>query len=68
MRRFHVRLAAITAGITLAVLLMTAGLFFLLPGTGRAAFVRFPNGITFPVFKPDHAGSDRRVEESSPRL
>ena len=38
MRRFHGRLAAITAGITFAVILMTGGLFFLLPRTARAAF------------------------------
>lgn len=38
MRRFHGRLAAATAGITFAVIVMTGGLFFLLPRTARAAF------------------------------
>jgi transglutaminase-like putative cysteine protease len=34
---FHRRLAALTASITLGILIMTAGLFFLLPRTARAA-------------------------------
>ena len=38
---FHVRLAAITAVITLGIVLMTAGLFVLLPRTARAAFRSF---------------------------
>jgi hypothetical protein len=35
---FHFRLAAITAGITLGIMLMTVGLFVLLPRTARVAF------------------------------
>ena len=38
LKRFHGRLAAITALITVSILLMTAGLFFILPRTARAAF------------------------------
>ena len=37
-RRFHLRLAAMTAVVTLSILVMTAGLFFILPRTARAAF------------------------------
>jgi hypothetical protein len=36
--RFHGKLAALTAMITVSICLMTAGLFFLLPRTARAAF------------------------------
>jgi len=36
--RFHRRLAALTAGVTAGIVLMTAGLFFMLPRTARAAF------------------------------
>jgi protein-glutamine gamma-glutamyltransferase len=41
---FHVRLAAITASITLGIVLMTAGLFVLLPRTARAAIRSFVPG------------------------
>jgi protein-glutamine gamma-glutamyltransferase len=36
--RFRGRLAALTAGVTAGIVLMTAGLFFMLPRTARAAF------------------------------
>jgi protein-glutamine gamma-glutamyltransferase len=36
--RFHGRLAALAAGITVGIVLMTAGLFFMLPRTAHAAF------------------------------
>jgi transglutaminase-like putative cysteine protease len=38
LRRFHPRLAALTAIVTLGILTLTAGLFFLLPRTADAAF------------------------------
>ncbi len=38
---FHARLAALTATITFGIVLMTAGLFVLLPRTARAAFQSF---------------------------
>ena len=38
MRTFHWRLATLTAVTTAGILLMTGGLFFLLPRTARAAF------------------------------
>lgn len=38
---FHGKLAGLTAGITISICLMTAGLFFLLPRTARAAFRSF---------------------------
>jgi protein-glutamine gamma-glutamyltransferase len=37
-RNFHVRLAALTSVMTLGIVLMTAGLFIMLPRTARAAF------------------------------
>jgi transglutaminase-like putative cysteine protease len=40
LRRFHPRLATLTLSITAGILLMTAGLFFLLPRTADAAFRR----------------------------
>jgi protein-glutamine gamma-glutamyltransferase len=39
--RFHRRLAALAASITMGIVLMTAGLFFMLPRTARAAFSSF---------------------------
>jgi transglutaminase-like putative cysteine protease len=36
--RFHRRLAALTAAVTAGIVVMTAGLFFMLPRTARAAF------------------------------
>jgi protein-glutamine gamma-glutamyltransferase len=39
--RFHGKLAAVTGAITVGICLMTAGLFFLLPRTARAAFRSF---------------------------
>jgi transglutaminase-like putative cysteine protease len=39
-RRFHSRLAALTAIITFGILALTAGLFFILPRTADAAFQR----------------------------
>jgi len=38
LRRFHPRLAALTAAITFGILALTAGLFFMLPRTADAAF------------------------------
>ncbi len=40
LRRFHLRLAALTAVITLGILGLTAGLFFMLPRTADAALRR----------------------------
>jgi len=40
LRRFHARLAALTAVITVGILVMTAGLFFMLPRTADAALRR----------------------------
>jgi transglutaminase-like putative cysteine protease len=37
-RMFHFRLAALSLSVSLGILIMTAGLFFLLPRTARAAF------------------------------
>jgi hypothetical protein len=38
LRRFHLRLSALSASVTLGILALTAGLFFLLPRTADAAF------------------------------
>jgi len=43
LRRFHPRLAALTAVITFGILALTAGLFFMLPRTADAAFRRLVN-------------------------
>jgi hypothetical protein len=40
LRRFHPRLAALAVSITVGILILTAGLFFLLPRTADAAFSR----------------------------
>ncbi|MFN7998030.1 MAG: transglutaminaseTgpA domain-containing protein [Bryobacteraceae bacterium] len=40
LRRFHPRLAALTAAVTFLILSLTAGLFFMLPRTADAAFHR----------------------------
>jgi transglutaminase-like putative cysteine protease len=50
-RSFHWRLAALTASAALAILLLTAGLFFLLPRTAQAAFQRLaPQRYHIPGF------------------
>jgi len=41
LRKFHPRLAMLTAGITIGILGLTAGLFFMLPRTADAALRRF---------------------------
>jgi transglutaminase-like putative cysteine protease len=41
LRRFHPRLAALSLFVTLGILAITAGLFFVLPRTADAAFARF---------------------------
>jgi transglutaminase-like putative cysteine protease len=40
-KRFHARLGALSAAVTLGILALTAGLFFLLPRTADAALSRF---------------------------
>lgn len=40
-RRFHWRLAALTGSVTLSIVVMTGGLFFILPRTARAALKSF---------------------------
>jgi protein-glutamine gamma-glutamyltransferase len=40
LRRFHPRLGALSVGITAGILMLTAGLFFVLPRTADAAFSR----------------------------
>ncbi|MBZ5726895.1 MAG: DUF3488 and transglutaminase-like domain-containing protein [Acidobacteriia bacterium] len=49
LRRFHGRLAALTAAVTLGILALTAGLFFLLPRTADAALARL---ISHRIFIP----------------
>ncbi len=49
LRRFHPRLAALTVAVTLGILALTAGLFFLLPRTADAAFARL---ISHRIFIP----------------
>ncbi len=51
LRRFHARLAALAVLVTLGTLLLTAGLFFLLPRTAEAAFERLiPHRLHVPGF------------------
>jgi len=51
LRRFHPRLALLTTLVTLGILAITAGLFFLLPRTADAAFARLrARGIFLPGF------------------
>ena len=51
LRRFHPRLALLTVLVTLGILAITAGLFFLLPRTADAAFARLrAKGIFLPGF------------------
>ncbi len=40
LRRFHLRLAAVAASVTLGILILTAGLFFLLPRSANATLSR----------------------------
>jgi protein-glutamine gamma-glutamyltransferase len=42
LKRFHVRLAFLSASTALGILVITAGLFFILPRTADAAFARLP--------------------------
>lgn len=49
LRRFHLRLAALTLFVTLGILSLTAGLFFMLPRTAHAAFDRL---VSRRVFLP----------------
>jgi len=50
-RRFHARLAALAVMVTLGILVLTAGLFFLLPRTAEAAFERLiPRRLHVPGF------------------
>ncbi|HEV3331775.1 MAG TPA: DUF3488 and transglutaminase-like domain-containing protein [Bryobacteraceae bacterium] len=51
LRSFHPRLALLTVLVTLGILAITAGLFFLLPRTADAAFARLrARGIFLPGF------------------
>lgn len=51
LRRFHPRLALLSTLVTLGILAITAGLFFLLPRTADAAFARLrARGIFLPGF------------------
>jgi len=51
LRRFHPRLAALTGLITLGILTLTTGLFFMLPRTAEAALRRFvPHRFYLPGF------------------
>jgi len=52
LRRFHPRLAALTLMITVGILVLTAGLFFMLPRTADAAFRRL---VTKRFFMPGFA-------------
>ena len=49
LRRFHLRLGALTLFVTVGILSLTAGLFFMLPRTANAAFDRL---ISRRVFLP----------------
>ncbi|MGO9262906.1 MAG: DUF3488 and DUF4129 domain-containing transglutaminase family protein [Bryobacteraceae bacterium] len=50
-RRFHARLAALAVSVTLGILMLTGGLFFLLPRTAEAAFERLvPHRVHVPGF------------------
>ena len=51
MRRFHPRLALLSLAVTLGILALTAGLFFILPRTADAAFSRLiPHRLHLPGF------------------
>jgi len=50
-RRFHLRLASLSASVALGILALTAGLFFILPRTADAAFEHLiSHRIRFPGF------------------
>lgn len=50
-RRFHARLAGLTVLVTVGILILTGGLFFLLPRTAEAAFERLvPHRLHVPGF------------------
>ena len=47
LRRFHLRLAVLAACVTLGIMTLTAGLFFVLPRTADAAFARLASHRIF---------------------
>ena len=69
LRRFHPRLATLTLIVTLGILALTAGLFFILPRTADAAFSRLISHTHAPagILQPGRPRRDRRDQEHLPR-
>ena len=67
LRRFHARLAALAVLVTLGILMLTGGLFFLLPRTAEAAFERLvPHRMHVPGFSSQvNLGEIGEIQTSS---